>query len=118
MVERGQLSEGHARAVLAVPDHEGRRRLAREIVRRGLSVRAAEQRAKWAGARQRPRTRSAPLDPALTDRVRSSVERLTGRHARVLPGRVELPFGDEHDLAELAEALEDAAATMADRAGD
>ena len=58
MVERGQLTEGHARAVLAVPDHEGRRRLAREIVRRGLSVRAAEQRAKWAGARQRPRTRA------------------------------------------------------------
>ena len=33
MVERGQLTEGHARAVLSVPDHEGRRRLAREIVR-------------------------------------------------------------------------------------
>ena len=118
MVERGQLSEGHARAVLAVPDHEGRRRLAREIVRGGLSVRAAEQRAKWAGARQRPRTRSAPVDPALAARVRSAIEHLTGRHARVALGRVELPFGDEHDLAELAEALENAAATMAGRAGD
>jgi ParB family chromosome partitioning protein len=118
MVERGQLTEGHARAVLAVPDHEGRRRLAREIVRRGLSVRAAEQRAKWAGARQRPRTRSAPVDPALAARVRNAIERLTGRHARVLPGRVDLPFGDEHDLAELAEALDNAAATIADRAGD
>jgi ParB family transcriptional regulator, chromosome partitioning protein len=112
MVERGQLSEGHARAVLAVPDHDGRRRLAREIVRRGLSVRAAEQRAKWAGARQRPRTRSAPVDPVLAERARSTVEQLTGRHARVLPGRVELPFGDEHDLAELVEALENAAATI------
>jgi ParB family chromosome partitioning protein len=108
MVERGQLTEGHARAVLAVPDHEGRRRLAREIVRRGLSVRAAEQRAKWAGARQRPRTRSAPVDPALAERVRNAAEQVTGRRARVLPGRVELPFGDEHDLAELAEALENA----------
>jgi ParB family transcriptional regulator, chromosome partitioning protein len=117
MVERGQLSEGHARAVLAVPDHEGRRRLAREIVRRGLSVRAAEQRAKWAGARQRPRTHSAPVDPALADRVRSAIEQLTGRQSRVLPGRVELPFGDEHDLAELAEALENAA-TIDSRAGD
>src|SRR5439155_7431772 len=29
MIERGELSEGHARAVLAVPDHDGRRRLAR-----------------------------------------------------------------------------------------
>ena len=117
MVERGQLTEGHARAVLAVPDHEGRRRLAREIVRRGLSVRAAEQRAKWAGARQRPRTRPAAVDPALAERIRGAIEQLTGRHARVLPGRVELPFGDEHDLAELAEALENAA-TIDPRAGD
>src|SRR2546421_4314656 len=101
MVERGQLSEGHAKAVLAVPDHEGRRRLAREIVRRGLSVRAAEQRAKWAGARQRPRTRSTPVDPALAERGRNALEQLTGRHARVVPGRGELPFGDEYDLAEL-----------------
>jgi ParB family chromosome partitioning protein len=118
MVERGQLTEGHARAVLAVPDHEGRRRLAREIVRRGLSVRAAEQRAKWAGARQRPRTRSVPVDPALAAQVRTAIEQLLGRHARVVPGRVELPFGDEHDLAELVEAFENAAATMGRRAGD
>jgi ParB family transcriptional regulator, chromosome partitioning protein len=109
MVERGQLSEGHARAVLAVPDHEGRRRLAREIVRRGLSVRAAEQRAKWAGARQRPRTKSVPVDPALAERVRTALATLTGYNARVAPGRVELPFADEHDLAEIAEALERAA---------
>jgi hypothetical protein len=81
-------------------------------------VRAAEQRAKWAGARQRPRTRSAPVDPALADRVRGAIEQLAGRHARVLPGRIELPFADEHDLAELAEALERAAATMRGRAGD
>jgi ParB family transcriptional regulator, chromosome partitioning protein len=112
MVERGQLSEGHARAVLAVPDHEGRRRLAREIVRRGLSVRAAEQRAKWAGARQKPRTHSAPVDPALAERVRTALATLTGYNARVAPGRVELPFADEHDLAEIAEALEQAAAKL------
>jgi ParB family chromosome partitioning protein len=118
MVERGQLTEGHARAVLAVPDHEGRRRLAREIVRRGLSVRAAEQRAKWAGARQRPRTHAPKVDPALAERVRAAVEQLIGRHARIAPGRVELLFGDEHDLAELAEAFENAAATISPRAGD
>jgi ParB family transcriptional regulator, chromosome partitioning protein len=106
MVERGQLTEGHARAVLAVPDHEGRRRLAREIVQKGLSVRAAEQRAKWAGARQKPRARVAPVDPALASRARDALERLTGFRARVTPSRVELPFADEHELAELVEALE------------
>jgi ParB family transcriptional regulator, chromosome partitioning protein len=112
MVERGQLSEGHARAVLAVPDHEGRRLLAREIVQKGLSVRAAEQRAKWAGARRRPRVRAAPVDPALAARVRDAVERLTGFHAKVGSGRIELVFADEHELENLAEALERAAARM------
>jgi ParB family transcriptional regulator, chromosome partitioning protein len=106
MVERGQLSEGHARAVLAVPDHEGRRRLAREIVKRGLSVRAAEQRAKWAGAKQRPRTRSLPVDPDLAARVTAALEQLTGYRARVAAGRIEIAFADEHDLAEIADTLE------------
>ena len=55
LVERGELTEGHARAVLAVPDQDGRRRLARQIVRRGMSVRAAERAARWAGAKTKPR---------------------------------------------------------------
>jgi ParB family chromosome partitioning protein len=112
MLERGQLTEGHARAVLAVPDHEGRRRLAREIVQKGLSVRAAEQRAKWAGAKQKPRVKATPVDPQLAARVRDALEHLTGFHARVGRGRVELGFADEHELAELAEALERASAKL------
>ena len=106
MVERGELSEGHARAVLAVPDQEGRRRLAREIVKKGMSVRAAEQRARWAGARQKPRVKGAPIDPALSARVRAAAERLTGKPVRLTRGRLEIQFADEYELAELAEALE------------
>jgi ParB family transcriptional regulator, chromosome partitioning protein len=106
LVERGDLSEGHARAVLAVPDQEGRRRLAREIVKTGMSVRAAEQKARWAGARQKPRTKGAPVDPVLASRVRSAAERLTGLPARLVRGRLEVQFADEYELAELAEALE------------
>jgi len=106
MVERGELSEGHARAVLAVPDQEGRRRLAREIVKKGMSVRAAEQRARWAGARQKPRVKGAPIDPALSARVRAAAERLTGMPVRLTRGRLEIQFADEYELAELAEALE------------
>ena len=112
MVERGQLTEGHARAVLAVPDHEGRRRLAREIVQKGLSVRVAEQRAKWAGAKQKPRVRATPVDPALAGRVGDALQRLTGFHAKVSSGRVELVFADEHELEEIAEALERASGRM------
>jgi ParB family chromosome partitioning protein len=105
MVERGELSEGHARAVLAVPDHAERRRLARKVVAQGLSVRAAERAARWAGARTKPRTKT-PVDRVLAARVKDGLQRLTGLEVRVAPGKVELAYDDEHDLEELAEALE------------
>jgi ParB family chromosome partitioning protein len=80
LVERGALTEGHARAVLAVPDHDGRRRLARRIVQQGLSVRAAERAARWAGARTKPRKR--------TDK------------------RIEIAFASEEELEGIVEELE------------
>jgi ParB family chromosome partitioning protein len=104
MLARGELTEGHARAVLAVPDHDARRRLARRIVRDGLSVRAAERAAQASGARTR--ARAARVDPHLAERARAAAERLTGRPTRVRPGRLEIAFADEHELAELVEALE------------
>jgi ParB family chromosome partitioning protein len=105
MVERGELSEGHARAVLAVPDQAERRKLARKIISQGMSVRAAERAARWSGARTKPRTKSH-VDPALAARVKQGLQRLTGLEARIAPGKVELAYTDEHDLEELAEALE------------
>ena len=105
LVERGAITEGHARAVLAVPDHEGRRDLARKIVRQGLSVRAAERAARWAGARTKPR-RASPVDPALAARAKAALARLAGADARVTATRIEIPFADETELAEIVEALE------------
>jgi ParB family transcriptional regulator, chromosome partitioning protein len=105
MVERRELSEGHARAVLAVPDQADRRRLAKRIVARGLSVRAAEQEARSAGARRKA-SRKAPVDPALARRVRDGFRQLTGLETRVGRGRVELSYADEHDLEELADILD------------
>jgi ParB family transcriptional regulator, chromosome partitioning protein len=105
MVDRGELTEGHARAVLAVPDNEGRRRLARKIVRQGLSVRAAEREARWSGAATKRRRRPA-ADPQLAERVRAAAERLTGFPARVSARGLEIPVESEVQLEELAEALE------------
>jgi len=105
MVERGELTEGHARAVLAVPDNEGRRGLARQIVRRGMSVRAAERAARWSGAKTKPR-KVPKVDPALAARARQAAERATGLTARVTAGRLEIAVADETELEELAEALE------------
>jgi ParB-like chromosome segregation protein Spo0J len=91
--------------VLSVPDHEERRRLARRIVRSGLSVRAAERAARWAGARTRPRRAATPVDPALVDRARTMLGRATGAEIRAAPGRLEVRYGSETELAEIVEAL-------------
>ena len=105
MVARGELSEGHARAVLAVPDQDGRRRLARRIVKEGLSVRAAERAARWAGARTKER-RLTSVDPALAARVKDAVRLLTGFEAKVGATGLHIPVEGEVQLEELAEALE------------
>jgi ParB family transcriptional regulator, chromosome partitioning protein len=106
MLVRGDITEGHARAVLAVPENDGRVRLARRIVRGGLSVRAAERAAQAAGAKRKRRRADAPVDPALASRVETAATRATGMAARVANGRLEIPFEDETELEELAEALE------------
>ena len=108
MLVRGELTEGHARAVLAVPDQDGRRRLAKRIVQKGMSVRAAERAASEAGARTRPR-RAAKVDPELARRAREAAERLTGFETHVRGGRLEISFASEAELEELVEALERAA---------
>jgi ParB family transcriptional regulator, chromosome partitioning protein len=105
MVSRQELTEGHARAVLSVPDQDGRRRLARAIVREGMSVRAAERAARWAGARTRER-RAAKVDPVLADRVRTTFRELTGFEASVGATGFRVTLDGEVQLAELAEALE------------
>ncbi len=110
MLARGELSEGHARAVLAVPDDEAKLRLARRIVREGMTVRSAERAAQEGGAKRRPRRASAPVDPQLAERARSAAERLGGLPVRVTSGVLEIHFGDETRLAELVEALESAVA--------
>jgi ParB family chromosome partitioning protein len=109
MVARGELTEGHARAVLALRDHDDRRRLARRIVREGLSVRSAERAAQQGGAARRPRRSSLAADPELAARVRAAAGRLTGLPVRVTAGRLEITFASEVELEELAEVLESAA---------
>jgi ParB family chromosome partitioning protein len=105
MLARGELTERHARAVLAVPDRAAQTKLAKRIVGQGLSARAAERAAQDAGAKRKPRKKTR-VDPALAERLRAAFKAATGFEARVAPAHVEVEFRDEHELEELAEALE------------
>jgi ParB family chromosome partitioning protein len=51
LIEDGSLSEGHGRALLMAPDHDARRRLAREAATKGWSVRQTEEKARAAAGR-------------------------------------------------------------------
>jgi ParB family transcriptional regulator, chromosome partitioning protein len=106
MLSRHELSEGHARAVLSVPDHDERRKLAKRIVREGLSVRAAERAARWSGARTKKERRVTTVDPELARRIKVAFARVTGFEAKVGAGGLHVPLDGEVQLEELAEALE------------
>jgi ParB family transcriptional regulator, chromosome partitioning protein len=108
MLARGDLTEGHARAILSLPDDDARRRLARRIGKEGMTVRGAERAAQNGGAKRRPR-RTTAIDPELATRAEAAAERLTGLKARVSRNTLEIRFDDETALAELVEALETAA---------
>ncbi|MDX6504252.1 MAG: ParB family transcriptional regulator, chromosome partitioning protein [Gaiellaceae bacterium] len=106
MLARGEITEGHARAILAVPDHDERRKLAKRVLARGLSVRDTERAAQAAGAKRQKRPAIAAVDPVLGARAARAAERLTGMKARVVSGKLEIAFADETELEELVEVLE------------
>ena len=101
------LSMGHARALAGLTDDRAQRRVAREIVSRGLSVREAEALVRREGSpplpppprRVEPNTRAAEerLRLALGTRVRI-IRKGTG-------GRIEIDFGSEEELQRLYETL-------------
>jgi ParB family chromosome partitioning protein len=62
LLEGGELSEGHGRALLGASGNDVRRRLARDAVRGGWSVRETENRVRLAGQPKARATR-APVDP-------------------------------------------------------
>lgn len=75
LLEQGELSEGHGRAILQVPDHDRRRSLARRAHREGWSVRQTE-----AGARELARP-DAPKKPAagLSAEEREAISDVAGK---------------------------------------
>jgi len=79
LLESGELSEGHGRAILQVRGNDVRRRLARDAVAGGWSVRETENRAKLAsqpgreGTTKRGRT---ALDPELREALDDAEEKL------------------------------------------
>jgi ParB family chromosome partitioning protein len=122
LIERGDLTEGHGRALLLTDDHAERRSLARDAAAGHWSVRELESRARQAGSataqpKRRIRTRR-PIHPdqqAAIDQITDTLGTALGRDLEVTPSkgngyRVELRFDSLDDALELALALRPRAA--------
>lgn len=109
LVDRGDLSEGHARAVLMADGARDRRRLAERIVAEGLSVREAERLARGQAAERTPRAPRPDLPPAADDALDAFTAafdtpvRVRARARGDLV--VELRFADENALREAISRL-------------
>lgn len=104
----GRLSMGHAKAILQAPKE--RHRLIRDqVVRSGLSVRAAEELARRSEGPARSARPGPKRDPHLVDledQLRRELQtkvRIVGRSGR---GRIELHYFRQEDLNRLSELLQ------------
>ena len=113
-IARGELSEGHGRAILMCRDQGERRRLAREASASGWSVRETERRAKRAlgGEDEQGPGATVTIHPDLADAIAAAEDALTaalGYDVRVRPRRgafrVELDLERPQDGIELAERV-------------
>jgi ParB family chromosome partitioning protein len=112
LVEEKQLSMGHARALLGLDSVEAMEKTARQVVSRGMSVRATEQLVRARGPE--PAARKQSRKPGKSAAVRDLEERLTkslGARTNLVEdkkgagGLIQLRYTDLDDLDRLLERL-------------
>ena len=111
LLEQRKLTEGHGRALLLAADHEARRRLAREAVAGGWSVRTLESRAREAG-RATPRGAQSEVHPdqrEAAETIADALGAVMGSEVRVRATaagyRAELAFSDVDEALALARRI-------------
>ena len=118
LVKEGRLSTGHARTLLALSHLDLQRRVARQIIEGGLSVRATEHLVHKVIEQKPARTASAPrpIDPNIRA-AEAKLRRVLGTQVKILQtaddgrGKVEISFFNTQDLDRIYNLLMQAAQT-------
>jgi ParB family chromosome partitioning protein len=112
LLESGELSEGHGRALLAAEGNDVRRRLARDAVQGGWSVRETENRTKLAGQPKKRGGQQARIAPEEAAAMRDAADKLEsafGHEVKVRPRggeiAIEIRFEDLDQALALARDL-------------
>jgi ParB family transcriptional regulator, chromosome partitioning protein len=106
LLESGELSEGHGRALLGVTGNDVRRRLARDAAKGGWSVRETENRVKLASQPKQGKSNRRAVGAEEAAAMRDAADKLEtalGHEVKVRPRGAEVSV--EIRLADLDEAL-------------
>ena len=112
MVKTGEISSGHARALLAFEDEQQIIQLAEQIVKNDLTVRDIEKYAKKAKAENKVRAKAVHSRNSFYDEVELALNEHLSRKVTVknakdgTSGTLEIEFYSEEDLAELAKLFD------------
>lgn len=110
MMASGEITAGHARAILAVAGDEGKLRLAQRVVEQGLSVRQTESLAPLFSVKDEVEEgpKKEPL-PQYFKRAQRQLRLALDTNVKVKrvrnKNRVEIEFADEEDLARIIDRL-------------
>jgi len=110
LLESGELSAGHARALLKVRGQDEQRSLAQKVIQEGLSVRQTERLAdKW-GKEEQPKAEKPKPFVDYTREVENRLARSLGRKVKIVAGRkkgrLEIDYYDPDDLEVVINALD------------
>jgi ParB family chromosome partitioning protein len=108
-LERGEITMGHARALLGLEDPKHIEGIYRSILHRGLSVRQVEALVRRKIRARAKRTRSTPaVDPEI-GRIEEDLMRRLGTRVKVIShgghGRIEIEFYSSDDLTRILETI-------------
>ena len=110
LVRSGQLSAGHARAILTLKDEKLQNEAAKKILALSLSVRQAETLCKNMAKEPKPEPAPQPLAVNYIAECEKQLSKTLGRGVKIVSGkrkgRFELEFYGQDDLQRLYEALQ------------
>lgn len=112
LVKKNELSAGHARALLGLHDKEAITTIAKQVVAKGLSVRATEELVRTLNKKDTVIEKVVPPTAVEVDYISDLEKRVTtqlGRqfkiHTRGKKKKIELEYSDENDLERIIKQL-------------
>ena len=112
LVEKGELSAGHARALIPIENEQRQLQAAQEVIKKNLSVRTTERMAARLcrpEAEEKPKEKSAEITVDYAAELADELGKKLGRRIRLIEkngsGRIELEYYNAEDREKLIEQL-------------